>query len=479
MTKRRRSRRWLHVTNAAAALSLTAALVVTSVPAPVEHVDVQPAGVTVGVGPLGDGFGILPPIFLNLGTVPPGDTYLPVVYSALVFGVDMPLGRFPYVPVAYDRTIAAGSAALRKTLSTIEPGERTRVVGMSLGAIVVDSVRVDLPKTDTSPDLSFLLIGNPLRPDGGFMTRFGSFTIPILHFTFGRGASDGDFPTTDLTYEYDFMSDFPTYFNPLAIANAVSGLVFTHIFPGYVFANPDDPDAVRTTVGNTTYVRLPTELPLLFPVRAVTTLFGVQRIADALDALLRPIVDAGYDRTGDPSVVRQFEWHTPQEKIDEAKAKLPAAFHQAMSILFGLPSTTKHTDDAEKAAPEAAVPDETTPQPSSTDDDHDAEAADDVAEPTAQAETETDDGTAPAGAGSSDADDTADPADDDEHTSESDDADDAQTPAEPSEPAEPTERSKAKDSDADERDASESDSASEKSTPADKPADSAAGDAAA
>jgi len=342
------------VTGTVAALSLTTGVALASTPAAASirsvHMEVQPTGVTVGVGPLGDGFGLLPQTFLLWQTVPPGDTYEGVWYSASILGVDWPgVGRIPYFPTAYDRSVAAGEDALKEKLATKAPGEQVRVVGMSLGAIIADNVASQVKKTDTSPDLSYLLIGNPQRTDGGFLTRFGNFTIPILNVTFGRSTpEESDYPVTDLAFQYDFMADFPNYFNPLALANSALGLVYTHIYPGYLFGNaypdPDDPDNLVQTVGNTTYITMPTDLPLLFPLRVPLSLVGMGHVVDALDALIRPWVDAAYDRTDDPGETHPFEFGTPQANIDAAWAKMPEAIQTAIAVLFGAPYHPKIVD---------------------------------------------------------------------------------------------------------------------------------------
>ncbi|MGC7299460.1 PE-PPE domain-containing protein, partial [Mycobacteroides abscessus subsp. massiliense] len=93
------------------------------------------------------------------------------------------------------------------------------------------------------------------------------------------------------------------------------GIPIDHAFPGYVLEHPDGANAVTTQVGNTTYVTLPQYLPLLAPLRTPASLIGAQRFVDALDPILRVFIEMGYDRTADPSQVKQFSWATPPDKL--------------------------------------------------------------------------------------------------------------------------------------------------------------------
>nr|MDT0526986.1 hypothetical protein [Streptomyces sp. DSM 41633] len=64
-------------------------------------------------------------------------------------------------------------------------------------------------------------------------------------------------------------------------------------------------------------------------------LIGAERFVDAIDPVLRVFVEMGYDRTADPSRVKEFSWTTPDEKIHEALNALPGAFEQSLAILRG------------------------------------------------------------------------------------------------------------------------------------------------
>ena len=214
---------------------------------------------------------------------------------------------------------------------------------MSQGTQVAEIARAAMAKDPNyvanAQNYEFVLIGDPYQPNGGILVRFTSWSdMPVLGdlFPFGRpGPSDSPFATTLYQNQYDGFTDFPAYFNVLSIANAVVGIVSEHIFPGYVLEDRNNPNAVSTTIGKTTYVTFPQYLPLLAPLRLAASLIGAKRLVDALDPVLRVFVEMGYDRTADPSQVKEFSWTTPPEKVHEALAALPGAIKQSLAILRG------------------------------------------------------------------------------------------------------------------------------------------------
>ena len=77
------------------------------------------------------------------------------------------------------------------------------------------------PGTD---ELSFVLVANPNRPDGGLLSRFPGFSIPFMGFTFNGATPANVYPTIDYAIQYDGAADFPQYpLNLLATANAMAG----------------------------------------------------------------------------------------------------------------------------------------------------------------------------------------------------------------------------------------------------------------
>lgn len=331
--------------------------------------DVDLTGITLGLGGSGDGQGRTLPYNFgypstseglaeaaitllqvvgalpNLGYKPPthsvipdGDTFTAVAYPAVIPFVDA-LFRGPGQSLAESEK--TGTENMLKALEDVPAGEKLTIVSISQGTMVAERVRAELARRlangeQNVPNPEFKMLGNPYRPDGGLLTRF-AFLSPlsaILSIPFGRpGPADSPFKTTDYANQYDGFADFPKYANPLAIANALVGMAIQHGFPGYFVGDPNDPNRVETTVGNTTYVTFPKTLPLLAPFRIPLSLIGAQRFVDFIEPVLRVFVEMGYDRTADPSKAQQLQLFTPLGKVTEALSKLPAAIAQSLEIL--------------------------------------------------------------------------------------------------------------------------------------------------
>lgn len=304
-------------------------------------------GTTIGVGGSFDGFGLSIPLFFYGTVVPQGDSFHTVPYPAQI-NLNYPLisvlpvvSDIPYWPQTLKRSESVGAGFLAQDIANTAAGDGVTVIGMSQGAQVAEVVRASMandPKYVADKDnYRFLLIGDPYQPNGGILSRFTAWNgLPVLGqlFPFGRpGPADSPFQTTVYQNQYDGFADFPAYFNVLALTNAVVGMLFGHVAPGYVFEYPDGPDTVSTRVGNTDYVTIPQYLPLLTPFRVG----AARKFVDAIDPVLRVFVEMGYDRTADPSQVTQFRWTTPPEKRREAIAALPGSVAQSLAILGGQP----------------------------------------------------------------------------------------------------------------------------------------------
>ena len=300
---------------------------------PVYHGAVRLLGTTIGVGPSFDGFGLSIPLLFNGTVIPAGDAFHTVPYPAQMnldypFISDLPLlSDLPYWPHSLKQSERIGAGLLEQDLARTPSG----------------ATRADMAKdpvyVGNAGNYRFVLVGNPYQPNGGILARFTSWSeVPVIGdlFPLGRpGPSESPFRTTYYQNQYDGFADFPAYFNILAVTNALVGIVFEHVLPGYVFDDPTDSDVVSTTVGNNTYVTIPHLLPILAPLRLAASVIGAQRFVDALDPILRVFVELGYDRTADPSQVKEFAWTTPKEKVRAALDALPGAFAQSMEILCG------------------------------------------------------------------------------------------------------------------------------------------------
>ncbi|MET0699769.1 MAG: PE-PPE domain-containing protein [Mycobacterium sp.] len=229
-----------------------------------------------------------------------------------------------FFPVAglltFNASVAQGRTLLHNAIeSTLSPGNPVVVYGYSQSAVIASLEKQDLiryylahPEETLPADLSFVLLANPMRPNGGILQRFVGLTLPLLDVTnYGAAPTNSadlgpgnDFPTVDISRQYDGWSDFPTYpLNVLATVNAILGIVFLHLS----YHSEQMADAVEQgTMGDTTYYMIPSKtLPLLIPLE----LLGVPSpIIKILDAPLRALVEMGYDRQINPGEPVAAQW---------------------------------------------------------------------------------------------------------------------------------------------------------------------------
>ncbi|MDZ7881772.1 MAG: PE-PPE domain-containing protein [Mycobacterium sp.] len=231
-------------------------------------------------------------------------------------------------------------------------------------------------------DLSFLQIATPFVPNGGIFARFPGIAIPDVVSPMGPGQAT-QYDTTYVVNEYDLWGDFPAYFNPVAILNAVLGHEYAHVDNWYDAVDPtaaaNHVKVVTNPAGGTdTYILVPaSRLPLLGPLRDMAYHLGVsaaaERLLGAIEPLLRVIVDMGYtDRLNlNPEVRKPFSLFTPPHKIVEALNAVPGAVREGVENLLGITRTPAAPAVAPPAAaaavqpasrPESAVPSETAPE---------------------------------------------------------------------------------------------------------------------
>jgi hypothetical protein len=129
--------------------------------------------------------------------------------------------------------------------------------------------------------VSFVLIGNPNRPNGGILQRFEGLTVPFAGITFdGATPTNTDFKTVDITRQYDGWSDFPNNpLNPFATANAVAGIHYLH--GDYQSVGLGD-GLYQGAYGDTDYYMIPSQrLPLLMPLTEAGVPSPIVTILDA------------------------------------------------------------------------------------------------------------------------------------------------------------------------------------------------------
>jgi hypothetical protein len=211
-------------------------------------------------------------------------------------------------------------AAIRAALNQPEdpanpsgPPQKVVVFGYSQSATVATEEQLLLaadPSIDKS-QLEFVLIGDPNRPNGGFLQRFFPVTIPIFDYRpTNASVNNTGIARVDISFQYDIAADLPKYpLDLFALVNTILGNSIHGSYPnsmdGYtsaeLLAAIDDP-ANREVVGDTTYITLPTkQLPLAQAIRDVgytTSLSAIfTPLADLLEPTLRVLVELGYDRS--------------------------------------------------------------------------------------------------------------------------------------------------------------------------------------
>jgi hypothetical protein len=206
------------------------------------------------------------------------------------------------------------------------PGDPYLVEGYSQSAAIAVLEKMQLMNSGQQPDVTFLLLGDLNRPNGGLDERFVGLYVPGAGLEFnGAVPTDAGIPTIDIANQYDFVADFPQYpINGLADLNAILGFIYAHAaygngpLPEAVPAiwPPSEPlsgpfadeyllgstEIVKQVAGDTTFYFIPTtELPLLDPLRSL----GVpESMLNIFQPALQVIVEAGYDRSvpfGDPT----------------------------------------------------------------------------------------------------------------------------------------------------------------------------------
>jgi PPE-repeat protein len=204
-----------------------------------------------------------------------------------------------------DASVAQGVKNLNTAIMAQQAaGNHTVVFGVSQSAVIATAEMRYLETLPASlrpaPDqLSFVLIANPDRPDGGIFARLPGSSIPFLGLTSFGATPTNAYPTIDYAVQYDGVADFPQYpIDIFADANAIAGIFFLH--PAYDALTPTQiasgvVEPVSPADTGTTYILIPSQnLPLLDPLRAIP-LVG-NPLADLVQPDLRVLVELGYDR---------------------------------------------------------------------------------------------------------------------------------------------------------------------------------------
>jgi PPE-repeat protein len=261
----------------------------------------------------GTGFNPLP----RPGTVTFAEEFItPTHPNYTAYFLVTPEKLFPFTgptSLSLDASVAQGVANLNAAIMAQQAaGNHTVVFGVSQSAVVATVEMRYLetlpPGVRPAPDqLSFVLAGNPDRPDGGLFARLPGLSLP--GFTSYGATPTNAYPTIDYAFQYDGVADFPQYpIDILADANAIAGIFFVHpaydtLTPSQIASGVVEPVSPGDT--QTTYILIPNpDLPLLDPLRAIP-LVG-NPLADLVQPDLRVLVELGYDRTAYQDVPTPF-----------------------------------------------------------------------------------------------------------------------------------------------------------------------------
>lgn len=195
-------------------------------------------------------------------------------------------------------------------IGAIREGGPGTVIGLSEGAMVLNAVQERLAYDPAAPppnELSFAMYGDPVARHAfgeSFLTQMfpvGS-VVPSLDYRIPPPV-ESQYDTYQFVSAYDSIADWPDRpDNWMSLLNAVVGLATGHT--AVAFTNPGmvPPQNIRTTVNSrgaktTTYLIPEQHLPLVLPFKYL----GVpEETLNQLDAVLKPMVDAGYSRNDNP-----------------------------------------------------------------------------------------------------------------------------------------------------------------------------------
>ncbi|WP_328859065.1 PE-PPE domain-containing protein [Williamsia herbipolensis] len=298
------------------------------------------------------------------GTPYAGYTLTKVPWTATSGGVSLLFGG-----KTYDDSQADGvekiSAAIARTLAA-DPEGQIVVVGYSSSANVITKLVRKLqaesgtPGTPSPANVSFLVFGNPNRPNGGLLGRFAGLKIPFpFDITFDGESAPSNYKVTDIAWQYDGYADFPKDTrNLLAVVNALIGIVTLHGF--YYDADPSNPDNIVSdyTEGNTRYVTLKSSLPLL------AGLYGLgipPQLLSGLDSFLRSEIEKAYDRS-----VPVVSTVTAARRVSSLSTASTTASASTTPSTSTTTSTSVTPAPSTESSPSATSPSATTETTSST-----------------------------------------------------------------------------------------------------------------
>lgn len=248
------------------------------------------------------------------------------------------------------------------------------VFGDSQSSSILTHEKLDLAglSAQDKSQLTFVLVANPNRPNGGLLARFAPWSNPFLGLTAsGPTPTDTGINTIDIALQYDGITDLPTYpLNLLADLNVLFG-AFLHssymtpssgYTPDELVAAINDP-ANRQTYGDTTYVTIPAKhLPLVLPLRELGQALGIAAIttpiADLIEPTLKVLVELGYDRSipyGQPTTFGLFPKLDVPTLVSDLAAAGKAGLNAALADIGATVTASAQTSAAVAAISRVTV----------------------------------------------------------------------------------------------------------------------------
>lgn len=270
----------------------------------------------------------------------------------------------------WNDSVASGVQSLNTQIAATDPAEDVVIFGYSQGATVSNIVKRQLADANGGviPDrYSFVLIGDPQRPNGGLFERLAMLgTVPILDATFGQPAPTDTtvlpaVNTTDIAFQYDGVADFPANpLNLLADLNALAGFWYIHgnyLSPRgtqpstelpYGYTIPELEVAIDCsqspkncqTYNDTLYITIPAKtLPIMQPLldfgAATGTTAIIKPFVDLISPVTRVLIETGYDRSnyGQPTPFTIFTPINPVKLTVDLATAAVQGVHDALADL--------------------------------------------------------------------------------------------------------------------------------------------------
>ncbi len=320
-SKRNRRSRSAHLT-AGVAIVGAGLLVVPSVAPSPRNVQVRAIQlVDTADSPLGDGTAL---VFGGSGIpIPPpqyvdaADTlYLqPLGFTGTAQSSFTPEGAYPLTGVhslglvtslGQDQQIMVSDIESQIAAGGVSPENPVVVFGYSQSSAASSLMMQQLQAAGVpSDDVHFVLVGDPLNPNGGFANTFdfpagNTSALTALEQGFAPATPSDLYPTDIYTLEYDGFADFPHYTtNLLSDLNALLGIFLVHT--EYLDLTPDQINSAMllpgsealTGEGLTDYYMIPNDnLPILEPLLLIP---GIgQPLYDLLEPDTQILVNLGY-----------------------------------------------------------------------------------------------------------------------------------------------------------------------------------------